>query len=165
MAWLLVKYCLVNFGYKIVEFGLVLSWQRKNFPQKYDNFFFVSGKAFCKILLVICWLILPTAEIQFQINREGWRIRMAREAEGLESHLDSPAFEMDLKLFRGRRENRQTNNDFVHQAATARLADKVTTLLYAAHCALRSPNSRRIVYCDPQIRGELQIAIPKFAIL
>ena len=35
------------------------------------------------LLMSICQSILPTAEIQFQIHREGWRIRMAREAEGL----------------------------------------------------------------------------------
>ena len=43
--------------------------------------------------------ILSRAEIQFQIHREGWRIQIARGAEGPESYLDSPAFEMDLKLF------------------------------------------------------------------
>ena len=37
-------------------------------------------------------------ELQFQIHQEGWRIQIARKAEGLESYLDSPAFEMDLKL-------------------------------------------------------------------
>ena len=36
---------------------------------------------------------------------------------GLASFSDSPAFSMDLKLFPGPRENRPTNNDFVHQAA------------------------------------------------
>ena len=65
----------------------------------------------------------------------------------------APAFKMDLKLFRGRRENRPTNNDFVHQAATARLADKVTRYYM-----------RRIAHCDPQIRGELCIAIRKYAV-
>ena len=69
--------------------------------------------------------IRPRIELQFQIHREGWRIQIAREAEGLESdeltsivrsirprielqfqihreglssYLDSPAFSMDLKL-------------------------------------------------------------------
>ena len=69
--------------------------------------------------LIICRSIVSTAEMQFQIH---WGLF------GLSSHLDSPAFEMDLKLFRGRRENQPTNNDFVHQAARytgAKLADKV----------------------------------------
>ena len=38
------------------------------------------------LLMSICQSILPTAEIQFQIHREGWRIRMARGTEGPESH-------------------------------------------------------------------------------
>ena len=42
--------------------------------------------------------IRPQIELQFQIHREGWRIQIARGAEGPESYLDSPAFEMDLKL-------------------------------------------------------------------
>ena len=51
------------------------------------------------VLTSILRSILSRAEIQFQIHREGWRIQIARGAEGPESYLDSPAFEMDLKLF------------------------------------------------------------------
>ena len=58
-----------------------------------------------EILMNIVRSIRPRTELQFQIHREGWRIRIAREAEGLESYSDSPAFEMDLKLLRGPREN------------------------------------------------------------
>ena len=51
------------------------------------------------LLSVIVRSIRPQIELQFQIHREGWRIQIARGAEGPESYLDSPAFEMDLKLF------------------------------------------------------------------
>ena len=59
----------------------------------------------------------PRAELQFQIHQEGWRIRIAREAEGLESYSDLPAFEIDLKLLQDPRENRPNNNGFVYQGA------------------------------------------------
>ena len=39
------------------------------------------------------------------------------EAFSLSSYSDSPAFEMNFKLFRGARENRATNNNFVYQGA------------------------------------------------
>ena len=70
-----------------------------------------------KFLMSIVRSIRPRIELQFQIHREGWRIQIAREAEGLESYLDSPAFEMDLKLFWGPRENRPKNNIIEHHGA------------------------------------------------
>ena len=68
-------------------------------------------------LVSICRSIRPRTELQFQIHREGWRIRIARGAKGPESYSDSPAFEMDLKLLRGPRENQPTNNNFVYKGA------------------------------------------------
>ena len=62
------------------------------------------------ILMSIVRSIRPRTKLQFQIHR-------AREAKGLESYSDSPAFEMDLKLLRGPRENQPNNNGFVHQGA------------------------------------------------
>ena len=69
------------------------------------------------VLKSILRSILSRAEIQFQIHWEGWRIQIARGAEGPESYLDSPAFEMDLKLFWGPRENRPKDNVIVHRGA------------------------------------------------
>ena len=42
---------------------------------------------------IIVRSIRPRTELQLKIHRDGWRIRIAWEAEGLESYLDSPAFE------------------------------------------------------------------------
>ena len=77
----------------------------------------VRGHPEVSFIRSIVRTIRPRTELQFQIHREGWRIRIAREAEGLESYSDSPAFEMDLKLLRGPRENRPNNNVFVHRSA------------------------------------------------
>ena len=67
--------------------------------------------------IIICRSILSRTSKQFQIQWEGWRIRIAREVKGLESYSDSPAFEMDFKPFRGARENWPTNNNFVYHGA------------------------------------------------
>ena len=74
-------------------------------------------KLVCPLIMSIVRSICQRTELQFQIHQEGWQIRIAREAEGLESYSDLPAFSMDFKLFQGARENRPTNNNFVYQGA------------------------------------------------
>ena len=79
--------------------------------QSYYNLFIAGGfklldiNKFTEKLFLLTNSMLFTKEYLSVDSPSHRGYRIAREAEGLESYSDSPAFSMDLKLLRGPREN------------------------------------------------------------